>query len=537
MKRYVLIALIILFAGCIRFWQLSTVPPALNSDEVAIGYNAYSLLKTGRDEYNKPFPLTFRSFDDYKMPVYVYMVAGSMGIFGFSDFAVRFPSALFGALSVLLVYVLVRELFGEKGDRYAIATAFLLAVSPWSVMFSRSGYEANVSVFFVIAATFALIKGFRRPWLIVLSSVLFSLSIWTYHTCRIFVPLLLVGLAVAYRKELWKKKAAVGTAVAIASFLLFPMVKMTFSTEGQMRALGVSAFGNPDMLKRSITWTTQDVSYGQTIFTLFHNRRVEYVRTFLNGYFSHCDLNFLFGEKAIEKYRAPGVGLLYLFELPLLFIGAYMLIRKHVRGAAVVFWWLITAPIAAAFTLQFPHPVRTIVFLPTFQILAGVGIVELLEYIKRRKILIRSIIFVLLAFLISANIVYFFHQYFVHMSVDFAPYWYTGRKEMVKKLEGLEDQYDRIIISNKLDFPYIFFLYYRPVDPALYQAAGGTVSGGFLEEGNHFGKYEFRNISVLQRDPLEKVLFLGLPGEEFKEKFVVDRIYYPNGTPAVVFFR
>jgi hypothetical protein len=108
---------------------------------------------------------------------------------------------------------------------------------------------------------------------------------------------------------------------------------------------------------------------------------------------------------------------------------------------------------------------------------------------------------------------------------------------MVAKLKMIEGEYDKIIISNKLDFPYIFFLYYWPIDPSVYQSSGGTVSGGFLEEGNHYGKYEFRNINILQRNPLKKVLFVGVPGEEFKEQLVIDRIYYPSGTPAVVFFR
>src|SRR5689334_25153800 len=111
MKRFILLILVVFLAAILRFWHLTLVPPALNSDEVAIGYNAYSILKTGKDEYNIPHPLTFRSFDDYKMPVYVYMVAVSMAVLVFNDFAVRFPSALFGTFTVFIVYFLSLELF------------------------------------------------------------------------------------------------------------------------------------------------------------------------------------------------------------------------------------------------------------------------------------------------------------------------------------------------------------------------------------------------------------------------------------------
>jgi 4-amino-4-deoxy-L-arabinose transferase-like glycosyltransferase len=142
MKKYIWLACIVVFAAVIRFWNLTGVPPALNSDEVAIGYNAYSILKTGKDEYGAQTPLTFRSFDDYKMPVYVYLVAGSMRIFEDRDFAVRFPSALVGTLTVLFTFFLVKELFKKSRDSYGIAlvSAFLVTISPWHIHFSRSGY-------------------------------------------------------------------------------------------------------------------------------------------------------------------------------------------------------------------------------------------------------------------------------------------------------------------------------------------------------------------------------------------------------------
>src|SRR3972149_9730118 len=122
-----------------------------------------------------------------------------------------------------------------------------------------------------------------------------------------------------------------------------------------MRAAGVSAFANPDNLKKSVSRITLDKARGLGVFTIFDNRRVTYAITFLRGYFSHFDPNFLFLDKSIDKYRAPDVGLLYLFELPFLLAGLYMLVRKWNSGSAVLFWWMIVAPVAAAFTLQLPH--------------------------------------------------------------------------------------------------------------------------------------------------------------------------------------
>ena len=113
----------------------------------------------------------------------------------------------------------------------------------------------------------------------------------------------------------------------------------------------------------------------------------------------------------------------------------------------------------------------------------------------------------------------------------------TRRKEMVLKLIDYEKEYDTIYVSNTLDFPYIFYLYYRQIDPQKYLAAGGTVSGGFKEEGNHYGNVAFRSINTTLRDPSKKILFAGAPDEVFKRSLVVDTVFYPDNTPAIVLFR
>lgn len=518
MKKYIWITLIFFLAGFLRFWHLTSVPPALNSDEVAIGYNAYSIVTTGRDEYGTTYPFLFRSFDDYKMPVYVYMVAASMKIFGYGDFAVRFPSALFGTLTILFTYLLVKELF--RKESVAITSSFLLAISPWSIQFSRAGYEANVAGFFIVLGAYLFFKKF-----FILSSVFFSLSVWTYLTPRIFVPLLALGLGFIYRKELWKDKRAVLAAAFAAVIMLWPIVRMSLSAQGQMRAAGVSAFANADDLKKSVFRLSLD----KGIFRIFDNRRIFYAETFLRGYFSHFDPNFLFLDKSIERYRAPDIGLLYLFELPLVLAGAYMLVRNWSAGSAAIFWWILSAPVAAAFTLQLPHPVRTLVFLPALQVISGVGFVALWENFRKIRVMAVVIIFI--------SALYYLHQYFVFVPIENAAYWYVGRREMTQKINEIKNNYDTIYVSNSLDFPYIFYLYYSRFDPALYQDQGGTVSGGFEEQRNHVWNISFRSINTSLRDSANKILFVGFPQEVFKKSLIVDTIYYPDGTPAIEFFQ
>ena len=111
MKKRTLFVLfiILLLAGCLRFWQLSRVPVSLDWDDVSVGYNAYSILKTGKDEFGNFLPPAIRSLDDYKPAMYTYFSVPSIAIFGLNSFAVRFPNALFGTLTVL--FFLSRHFF------------------------------------------------------------------------------------------------------------------------------------------------------------------------------------------------------------------------------------------------------------------------------------------------------------------------------------------------------------------------------------------------------------------------------------------
>ena len=95
------LVLILILAAFLRFWQLGRVPPSPDWDEAALGYNAYSLMRTGADEYGQKLPLVLRSFDDYKPAVYAYLAILPIKIFGLNVFAVRLHAALLGTLAVL----------------------------------------------------------------------------------------------------------------------------------------------------------------------------------------------------------------------------------------------------------------------------------------------------------------------------------------------------------------------------------------------------------------------------------------------------
>ncbi|MDQ5900873.1 MAG: hypothetical protein QG600_451, partial [Patescibacteria group bacterium] len=145
-KTTLLLILVILLAIILRFFQLGSVPPSPDWDEVALGWNGYSIMMTGKDEYGKFLPVVLRSFDDYKPALYAYLTIPFTALLGLTAMATRMPSAVFGVLTVLATYLLINEI--SKNEYVALLVAFLLAISPCHIQFSRIAFETNVGLSF-----------------------------------------------------------------------------------------------------------------------------------------------------------------------------------------------------------------------------------------------------------------------------------------------------------------------------------------------------------------------------------------------------
>src|SRR3989338_3931700 len=142
--------LILVLAFILRFYKLGAVPLSMDWDENSNAYNAYSIFKTGRDEYGDFLPITNRSFDDYKPPLYMYLNIPAVAVFGLTPFAARLPSAVFGFLAVPVLYFLAKKLFENSKLKFDIPTVamLMLAISPWHLQFSRVGFFDTKRFFF-----------------------------------------------------------------------------------------------------------------------------------------------------------------------------------------------------------------------------------------------------------------------------------------------------------------------------------------------------------------------------------------------------
>jgi len=530
MKRTLLFLFLILAVAIgFRFYKLGAVPVSPDWDETALGYNAYSILKTGRDEYGNFLPLAIRSFDDYKPPLYVYLTVPSVALFGLSPWSTRLSSAVMGVLAVLGVYFLVRELLSdEKNDTIPLLSSFLLAISPWHIQFSRIAFEANSGITVNIWAVTAFLAGLKKRVYLPISAVLFGIGMYAYHSERIFLPLLLILLAIAYRKRLFVKtnKTAIITGIILGLVIALPLVPILFGSSGLLRLKGTSSFTDQTgLLAADIAKLERDQKAGDKLGQLLDNRRIVYVKTVVSGYLSHFSLRWLFLTGDNPRHHAPDMGLLYLWELPFLLYGLYW-VCKYVHGPPkiVLLGWLLIAPVAASPTTGLPHAIRTLVFLPIFQIFTAYGLVH---FFAKRKLML-----VLFSTAIVFGVVYYCDMYFVHMNPEFSEYWQYGYKDAVNLTESLKGKYTKIVVSTSLEQSYMFFLFYTKYDPKLYLSQGGTKSGSFEEAHNAFDKYEFRKIDWSRESRDGSILYVGAPGDMPHGN--IANITFMNGSPAIV---
>src|SRR3989339_309465 len=166
--NFVLILICLLFLGT-RLFRISGIPSSVYWDEASIGYNAYSVLTTGKDEWGEFMPLHFRAFGEFKLPVYIYSVTASEFIFGLTPLAVRLPAVIFGLLSIIGLYLLVLKLTSNK--LLSLISSFLFAISSWFFIFSRTGYEAVAGLSFFIWATYFGILSFKKKWFFIFSTL------------------------------------------------------------------------------------------------------------------------------------------------------------------------------------------------------------------------------------------------------------------------------------------------------------------------------------------------------------------------------
>ena len=547
----IILFLLVLIAALLRFYRLGEYP-ALNADEAAIGYNAYSLLQTGKDEHGNPWPIHFQSFNDYKPGLYFYLVLPFVKFIGLNEWAVRIPGATLGVLTVLMVYLLVNELFTRRQElsifppaprlrragnfQFSIAeiAAFFLAISPWHIHFSRGGWEVNAATFFIVCGVWLFIKALKKPRMFVFSLTFLVLSLYTYHASRVVTPLLGLGLLVIYRKQIRKSLKPFLAALLFGALLLIPLVNDFANSSAISRVAGVGLFADTGPLQRINEQRGEHGDYQALFPKLIHNKAVNYSLAFWENWGKHFWGEFLFlsGDE-IQRDKVPETGQMYLFDMILLVVGL-MAIARYPQGWAPILLWLAVAPTAAALTFQSPHALRAENMVIPLVIIGALGFVTIIVWMKK-NIKTRSLFVIChLSFiiLIAWQFARYQHMYWVHMAREYPYSSQYGVKEMVSYIRQNESKYQKIFVTDRYDQPYVLFLFYLKYPPETFQVEHNlTPRDNFgFSTVRAFDKFHFGPINFDSLRPANPgSLIIGTDEEIPDAANVVKEVYGSNG--------
>lgn len=413
--NFVLILICLLFLGT-RLFRIDSIPGSVYWDEASIGYNAYSVLTTGRDEWGEFLPLHFRAFGEFKLPVYIYSVVVTEFMFGLTTLAVRLPAVIFGLLTVIGLYFVVMKLTGKK--ILSLISSFLFVITPWFFIFSRTGYEATAGLSFFIWAIYFLILALEKRWLLVVSTISFLISAYSYNSFRILTPIVLGFFLIHFLTK--KAYLPVLISIILIAGSLFPIYKLYKQDSGLSRLQTVGS-------KKNII--------------------VNYVINFSPKYL------FVSGDTN-PRSQIPGNSQLYYLDALFLVLGIlYVQKSKNPKYFSILFLLLIS-PIPAAITKENPHALRSILMSPFFSVISALGIYYLSELFVKQKQLILTVAVVLYA-LSFEGYMYKFGTNYNGLSRSAWQYEYKQIFEN-QKAGCVSDQYAQ---------PYIFALFYNKVDP------------------------------------------------------------------------
>lgn len=526
MKK-MLFLLILACAFILRVYHVATVPPSLSWDEVSIGYNAYSILKTGRDEHGRFLPLdAFVAYGDYKPPLAIYAAVPFVAVLGLTDLAVRLPAALFGTLTVLLTYYLVLELL--KRDQYAILSAAVLAVSPWHVNLSRGGFEANIALFFVVLGTWLALSARTHPKRWLFTWLPFVAAIYTFNSSRVFSALFVPAFMIYTYRDIKKNFKQFIIGVIIAAILLAPIVPHLLSAQARLRFHEVNIFTDASIVETANQRIEREK--GSLIAKLVNNRRVGFARSFLMHFMDNLQPDFLFLKgDGNPKFSIQDVGELYLIEAPFLAIGIFAMLISYPGIALLLLYWIIAAIIPAATARETPHALRILDSLPTWHIFIAFGILSVYRYVLKGKIVYCLLLVTLYLF----SITYYLHNYYRHYPIEFSGEWQYGYREALQSIANIASKYNKIVISDTIGRPYMYTLFYTKTDPNdLFRTKDAFFDTAGFYHVNGFFTYRFGGPLPDVLEPKTLYIWNFAPNGAR----IIDTIHLLNGSPVLFIF-
>ncbi len=478
-----LLIVILILAGILRIWNLNNIPPHLTPDEAALGYNAYSILKTGRDEHGKFMPLIFKSFGDYKPGLYVYSAVPFVALLGLNELSVRLPSALSGIAIVYLIYLVIGELFRNSKLELRNLAAFVAACNPWLIYFSRGAWEVNLSLMLTLIGLLFFLKSLDKAKFLITSSIFFSMTLLAYQGAKLSIGIILLLLIIVYWKNFWKipKKYLIGST--LAGFLIsLPILVSLFSGQtGRLEVFNVFSYPRPkDYIQVMLNQGGERI--GDLNYFLYHGESYNFLRGIMGRWFNHFSGRFLFfeGDWSNPRHSSPYQGVMLLSDLVLLLVGIVVILKSSIinhKSFQFLLLWLVLAPLPAILSRDQVHAVRSFNMAIPLVIICSFGLSYLVSLIKlsHYKFYLYTIFYILY----TCSLLYFLDSYFIHLPKHDSKLWEYGYKQIVETVTPIENSYKKVVVQQSFAQPYIYFLFFNQYDPAKYQNENSFINSEY----------------------------------------------------------
>ncbi|EKD94534.1 MAG: Glycosyl transferase family 39 [uncultured bacterium] len=507
-----ILILIVLLAVFLRFYKLDSIPASLNWDEIAAGYNAYTVANWGMDEYGSKFPLVFTSFADDKHPVHIYLTAIVVKMFGLSDFNIRATSAGIGVLTVIFIFFLAKELFDS--NLAGLFSSLFLAVSPYHIHFSRGLWENNFALFFLTAGVVMFYIGLRKyEYLIPIGFTFFGLSFFSYHSAKVVVPIVVLLICIINFRHLIKTK--IGLTISVLVVLLFGILIIK-----DTRILGFARMGQTKFSDEQIK------TAGGKFNLVFAN------------YKKHFTYEYLFnsGDQS-PRASVKVIGQFYKLDLALSLFGLFVLIyKKKWQSLSLILTWLLISPIPSSISSIEPSAIRGIFTIVPVLLLSASGTEALIVLFKNN--LLKILIALVLIILLGREVINYLNYYSKVYPVKEAIEWQYGMKEIVEYSEK-NPTIHKMYVDNIRQQPYIYFLYYlrTPLSELLNTVRYDKSNAKSFNTVLSFDKYQFGSWNIIDSNPNEGIVYAVTPsyytGLRFTQQFdVVKQIKYPDRSDA-----
>ena len=528
--------LILILASLLRLLFLAKVPPALNWDEVSMGYSAYSLSLTGADEWGNKMPLFFRSYGEWKSPVYIYLLVPFIKIFGLNAWGVRLPAAIAGILAVYLTYLIGKRLYGEH---VGLWSAFFLAVSPWHLMLSRPGFEAGVALAAILAGIYFFlqsikyVEGKQLKFYILYTIfyiLFFGLAPYTYNSAKVVVPLLVVILLYLKRSEIgFKRILLILTALFVIAIPILSSIKSGVS---QKRYAQVGITTDAELTEKFYEYR-KTFPAPPVVSRVIFSKYSFFVVKLIDNYFSYLTPNFLIISAGNRpQHSIPYHGVLYFSEFAFLCVGIWTFRKKQDSLKYLPFFLIGLGIIPAATTKEPYHVLRSILTIPGWQFLAGLGMTHLQKIKFSRLKVVNLLLFV--------EVSCFMLLYFTWYPRAFAREWQFGYKEVIEYITKLPRDYDQIIFTKWYGEPQLFLAFYSQMDPYEYQRKNKDLIRyenqglSWLDQLDTYqiGNYTFQYLEWHGQGDDRRNLYIGKDDDFWPETDLKKTIYFPDSSVA-----